>query len=118
MRLALEPLALRLSVARFQENNLREIEGHRLSCDVAKDAISWERANRAFHTAILKPCGRPRLLGQIGELQRLSAHKFHTKWQQKWVQTPDTDHVNIVRAMQAGDASLACAVLVRHLSRA
>lgn len=118
MRLALEPLALRLAVAGFQDKNLREVEGHRTSCDTATDAVSWESANRSFHMAILKPCGRPRLLGQIEELQRLSAHRFHTKWQQKWAQSSDRDHASIVRAMQAGDAAAACAVLVRHLKRA
>lgn len=118
MRLALEPLALRHAVAELQSENLREVEGHRLECDAATDAISWESANRAFHMAILKPCGRPRLLKKIEELQRLSAHRFHVRWQQKWVQSSDRDHANIVRAMQAGDAVTACAVLVRHLQRA
>lgn len=118
MRLALEPLALRLSVEKFQDESLREIEDHRLSCDAATDAISWESANRAFHMAILKPCGRVRLLKQIEELQRLSALRFHTKWQQKWAQSSDRDHAHIVRAMQARDADAACAVLVRHLRRA
>lgn len=118
MRLALEPLALRLAVADFQDKDLRDVEGHRISCDTATDAVSWESANRAFHMAILKPCGRPRLLRQIEELQRLSAHRFHTKWQQKWAQSSDRDHASIVRAMQAGDAAAACAVLVRHLKRA
>lgn len=118
MRLALEPLALRLSVEKFQNESLHEIEEHRLSCDAATDEIAWEQANRAFHMAILKPCGRLRLLKQIEELQRLSANRFHTKWQQKWVQSSDRDHANIVRAMQARDAEAACAVLVRHLRRA
>lgn len=118
MRLALEPLALRLSVAAIRNTLPEEIEGHRLSCDNATDAISWESANRAFHMAILKPCGRPRLLKQIEALQRLSAHRFHTIWQRKWVQSSDRDHANIVRAMQAGDADVACAILTRHLKRA
>ena len=65
MRLVLEPLALRLAVAEIQGKDLKEIEEHRLSCDGAVDAIPWESANRAFHMAILKPCGRHRLLGQI-----------------------------------------------------
>ena len=118
MRLVLEPLALRLAVAEIQGKDLKEIEEHRLSCDGAVDAMPWESANRAFHMAILKPCGRHRLLGQIEKLQRLSAHNFHTKWQQKWAQSSDRDHASIVRAMRAGDAEAACAVLVRHLRRA
>lgn len=117
MRLALEPLALRLAVAELQDENLQDVEAHRLSCDTATDAISWESANRAFHMAIVKPCGRPRLLKQIEALQRLSAHRFHTKWQQKWIQSPDRDHAGIVRAMQARDAETACTILVRHLNR-
>lgn len=118
MRLALEPLALRLSVAEVQAGNLKEIERFRHSCDDATDAISWESANRAFHMAILRPCVRPRLLRQIEALQRLSAHRFHTIWQKKWVQSSDRDHASIVRAMRTKDAEAACAVLTRHLRRA
>ena len=117
MRLALEPPALRLAIVGFQNKFLSEIESHRVSCDMAANAIEWERANRGFHLSILKPCGRPRLLKQIEELQRLSAHRFHALWQKKWVQSSDRDHAAIVRAIEIGDAGVACAVLVRHLKR-
>ena len=117
MRLSLEPLALRLALVDFNPTLLREIEAHRVACDATTNAIDWERANRAFHLAILGPCRRPRLLKQIEELQRLSAHRFHALWQKTWVQTSDRDHAAIVHAMGRGDIEAACTVLSRHLKR-
>ncbi|MCT4611222.1 MAG: GntR family transcriptional regulator [Pelagimonas sp.] len=117
MRLALEPLALRQAVALVSGPELSEIEALRRTCDAAHDPINWEKANREFHLAILAPCARPRLLRRIGELQRLSAHRFHTRWQDSWHRVADRDHAAIVDAMRNSDAERACTVLLRHLTR-
>lgn len=117
MRIALEPLALRRAIGHFNPKDIEKIEQNRDLCDDAGDPIGWERANRAFHLAILKPSGRPRLLQRIEVLQRLSAKRFHALWQKRWVSSADRDHAAIVRAIIQQDADTACAVLVRHLSR-
>ncbi|WP_220750510.1 MULTISPECIES: GntR family transcriptional regulator [Jannaschia] len=117
MRLALEPLALRQATAQLDAEDLSKIEAARTACDVAEDPIVWERANRRFHLAILSPCARPLLLRRIEPLQRLSAHRFHSRWRKGWVKTSDRDHGAIVEAMRARDADKACHVLARHLNR-
>lgn len=117
MRLALEPLALAKAVANATPADLREMETYRLACDDARDPISWEKANRQFHLEILKPCGRPLLLGRIEQLQRLSAQKFHAKWRETWRSASDNDHVAILHAMERKDAKTASTILRRHLSR-
>lgn len=117
MRLALEPLALRRSIARLDPTEIAVIEEARAACDEATDPISWEKANRAFHLAILHPCARPRLLRRIGQLQLLSAHYFHARWREGWVRSSDRDHGAIVQAMKRRDADTACQILTRHLSR-
>lgn len=117
MRLALEPLALRKSIARVGAPGLARIEQARLACDKSKDPVSWERANRDFHLAILRPCERPLLIQRIEQLQRLSAHRFHVRWRAGWVASSDRDHAAIVQAMKRGDASAACQMLSRHLTR-
>ncbi|WP_299556072.1 GntR family transcriptional regulator [uncultured Tateyamaria sp.] len=117
MRLSLEPLALRRAVTRATSQDYANMEVFRHACDKADDAISWERANRLFHLAILQPCDRPRLLSQIEQLQRLSAIRFHTRWKTTWSRTSDADHSAILKAIKRADEKAACAILVRHLSR-
>lgn len=117
MRLALEPLALRKAISQVDPVALAEIEQMRAACDDAGDPIAWERANRAFHMAILRPCARPRLLQHIAQLQLLSAHYFHSRWREGWVKFSDRDHGGIVQAMRRHDADTACQILKRHLSR-
>ncbi|KAB7615669.1 GntR family transcriptional regulator [Amylibacter sp. SFDW26] len=117
MRLALEPLALRGAVHSLNSNVIGNINVLRDECDAAKNAIEWEKANRAFHYAILAPCGQPRLLQRIAELQRLSAHRFHALWRKQWVQMADREHAALVHAMARGDADAACTVLTKHLRR-
>lgn len=117
MRLALEPLALRHAVIRFQPKNMAYAQECREACDQAQDPIVWEKANREFHMAILAPCNLPRLLRHIEILQRLSAQHFHAIWRQTWVSRPDRDHAAILNAIAEGDADTATRVLLRHLSR-
>lgn len=117
MRLALEPMALRKAIARLDPDALSLIEQARAACDDATDPVSWEKANRDFHMAILQPCNRPRLLQRIAQLQLLSAHHFHARWRAGWVRSSDRDHGAIVDAMRRHDAETACQVLKRHLSR-
>lgn len=117
MRLALEPVALRHAVARLKPIELKEINDLRQACDTKTDPIGWEKANRDFHLSILRPCGRKRLLQRIEALQRLSAHRFHEQWQERWFRTTDRDHAAIVKAMANRDAKTASQVLTKHLSR-
>ncbi|MDU9005893.1 GntR family transcriptional regulator [Sedimentitalea todarodis] len=117
MRLALEPLALAKAIANITPEALEEMEAFRLACDNASDAISWEKANRQFHLAILRPCARPLLLDRIEQLQRLSARRFHARWREAWRNTSDKDHVAILHAMALRDGKMATRILERHLSR-
>ncbi|PIE10456.1 MAG: GntR family transcriptional regulator [Rhodobacterales bacterium] len=117
MRLALEPLAVSLAAARVTPQQLERIEALRQDCDAAQEAIGWERANRAFHMAILTPSNRPRLLQTVEGLQRLSARHFHSKWRESWVRKSDAEHHAIVQAMSHGDGASASAILRRHLAR-
>lgn len=117
MRLALEPVALRHSVARLTAAQRAEAEEARLACDTAKDIVSWERENRRFHLAILAACGMPRLLAEVGDLQMLSARHLLASYSKNWVERTDRDHAAIMQAIGKKDVDAAVAVLQRHLSR-
>jgi len=117
MRLALEPLALRQAVRGTTPQDHESMEIFRKACDKASDPISWEKSNRLFHMAILRPCNRPRLLARIEQLQRLSAIHFHMRWRKNWSHASDTEHGAILKAIRKADEDAACAILARHLSR-
>ncbi|NDW46178.1 GntR family transcriptional regulator [Ruegeria sp. PrR005] len=118
MRVALEPLALQHAVQRATPGDLQVIDDARLVCDAAEGMPSWEARNRAFHRAILTPCGMPRLLSVIDDLHIASARHLHTHWRKRWRQRTDADHAAILMAMKRRDAETACDVLRRHLRRA
>ncbi len=117
MRLALEPMAITLATAAITPQGLADLDLLNQACDAAQDAIAWERANRAFHLAILRPSGRPRMLRRIEDLQRLAAGHFHATWRKSWERTTDRDHEAILSAMARKDAQSAASILHAHLSR-
>nr|WP_170614153.1 GntR family transcriptional regulator [uncultured Ruegeria sp.] len=118
MRVALESLAMQHAVQNLTPAALRKIDEARLACDAARTMPEWEAGNRAFHRAILTPCGLPRLLHTIDDLHIASARHLFAYWRPRWKQRADTDHAAIVRAMKGRDAAAAVSILVRHIRRA
>ncbi|MCX8507365.1 MAG: GntR family transcriptional regulator [Rhodobacteraceae bacterium] len=117
MRIALEPLALRRAAAHMTAADLALAEAARQACDAAEDAYAWEKQNRAFHLAILRPCRMPRLLAEIEVLQQLNARHFHASWRSSWEARTDQDHRAIMAALLRKDVEGAAMVLRRHLDR-
>ena len=117
MRLALEPVALRHAIPLMTAAQRQAAEAARLACDQAQDLITWERANRRFHHAILVACAMPRMLAEIGNLQVLSARHLLATWNSSWEERTDRDHRAIMAAIAARDADTAVSVLQRHLQR-
>lgn len=69
MRAALEVVALRHSGPRLTTAHLARIELALTEGDNAKTIEEFEMANRAFHQALVAPCGMPRLLASLDGLQ-------------------------------------------------
>lgn len=118
MRVALETLALQHSVQNMSPAGLKQADDARIACDRAQTMPQWEARNRAFHRAILTPCGLPRLLHAIDDLHIASARHLFAHWRPKWVQRVDTDHAAIVQALKRKDTATATAILTRHIRRA
>lgn len=118
MRVALEPLALQYAVQNLTPNALVRAEEARLACDAAETMPEWEARNRAFHRAILTPCGLPRLLRTIDDLHIASARYLFAHWRPKWEQRVDSDHAALMQAIQKKDTAGAVSILVRHIRRA
>ncbi len=117
MRIALEPLALRRAALHMTAADLSLAEAAQQACDAATDAFDWEKQNRAFHLAILRPCRMPRLLAEIETLQLLNARHFHASWRSSWEARTDQDHRAIMGALRRKDVEGAAEVLRRHLDR-
>ncbi len=118
MRVALEPMALQQAVQNMTPADLMRIEKARIACDEATTMPQWEARNRAFHRAILTPCGLPRLLHTIDDLHIASARHLFAHWRPKWMQRADKDHMSIAQALNRKDTATATAILIRHIRRA
>lgn len=117
MRLALEPVALRQSVPNLTESQIRRAEELRKICDNAEDVQTWEAANRGFHLATIAACDMPRLIGEIDNLQLLSARHFLQQSADRWRKREDLEHRAIMGAIRNRDPEGAVLVLQRHISR-
>ncbi|MQQ08506.1 FCD domain-containing protein [Epibacterium sp. SM1979] len=117
MRVALEVLALSHAVPRMREKDVTAIRTAFDACDAATDMVTWDRANRAFHMALLTPCAMPRLLDTIADLELAAARHLFAHWRDTWKPRRDSDHAALVEAIDRRDAAGACDVMRRHLRR-
>lgn len=115
MRASLEALALRNAFPHMTKAILDTAEEANRAGDRARDVYAWEEANRNFHRIILTPCGMPRLLKAIDDLQTASARFLFSGWRAEWEAPTDRDHRAILDALRAGQADRAAAVLARHV---
>ncbi|MGF9563400.1 GntR family transcriptional regulator [Neorhizobium sp. JUb45] len=115
MRAALEVLALRHAAPHLTRAILDAAEAATHAGDKAADVQTWEEANRTFHKLILAPCGMPRLLKAIDDLQMASARLLFSGWRAEWEAPTDRDHRAILVALRAGDVDQAASVLARHV---
>ncbi len=115
MRASLEALALRNAFPHMTNAILDTAEDANRAGDRARDVHAWEEANRTFHRIILTPCGMPRLLKAIDDLQTASARFLFSGWRAEWDAPTDRDHRAILDALRAGQADMAASVLARHV---
>lgn len=116
MRAALETLALRRGLARFDAATLQDLERILAMAERAATLRDWDVANRAFHRALARRCAMPRLLVSIDELQ-LSSSRFVLAGQPLpgWQARSNQDHRQIVDAVRARDLECAVDLLNRHI---
>ena len=115
MRASLEALALRHAAPKITRAIIEEAEEVTRLCDTSDNVRDWEAANRQFHRMILTPCGMPRLLKTIDDLQMASARFLFAAWRQNWESRTDHDHRAILDALKKGQTDRACATLARHV---
>ncbi len=118
MRAVAEPLALKHAIPELTN---RQIEVAFAIQHEAEQAISdqFSKLNKAFHAALLTPCGRPRLLDHIATLNDLSERYFHVAVvEMSYAEHSHKEHRELLMACKQRDVETACQILEAHISRA
>ncbi|MET4260896.1 DNA-binding GntR family transcriptional regulator [Bradyrhizobium sp. S3.12.5] len=116
MRAALEVVALRNSAPKLTPAHLARIELALTEGDNAQTIEAFERANRAFHQALVAPCGMPRLLANLEGLQLANSRLvFAMARSAGWRPRSNQDHRLILQALRARNLDQACHLLSRHI---
>ncbi len=116
MRAALEVVALRHAAPKLTSAQLARIELALIEGDNAETLGDFEAANRAFHQALVAPCGMPRLLASLDGLQRANSRLvFAMARSSGWRPRSNPDHRLILAALRARNVEQACSLLARHI---
>jgi len=116
MRAALEVVALRNAAPQLTPAHLARIEMALIEADNAETLAEFETANRAFHHALVAPCGMPRLLASLDGLQLANSRLvFSMARRAPWRPRSHQDHRLILTALRARNLDQACSLLARHI---
>jgi len=116
MRAALEVLALRHSAPLMTAVHIAQLEQAQNMCANASSLIEWDAANGAFHAAMVSPCGMPRLLEILKQLQLTnSRYLFAAGLVRGWQPRSDQDHRLIIDALKDKNVERAVQLLSRHI---
>ncbi len=115
VRLLLEPEALRRSVRRGASLDAAQDALRR--ADEATDTAERSLANREFHRALYLPCGNPLLGRMLDEVRDQAALVSAVAWSAdpSWDREA-TEHRQILRLAQDGDADGAARALHAHIA--
>lgn len=117
MRGALEVLAVRSIKRPPGKEHLKFLEQVLRRGDAAQGLFESEAANRDFHIGLAKPCGMPRLIASISELNlAYSRHVFASRERGPWKPRYNFDHWRIFEAYAAADLEQASELLARHVN--
>lgn len=117
LRLALEPLLLRLAVPQLSRADLGRAEDLLDEADRETDQSRWSELNWEFHMTLYRAANRPRISGMVRGLH-LTANRYMrmaltTMHHQ---QTSQAEHRAILEACRERNAALACDLLTGHIT--
>ena len=119
IRIALEALALKLSIPNMAEEDFRRAEEILYLCDAEEDPAAYAALNWRLHRAFCEPAHQPRLMTMIRSLHAsfdLYARRYPAAWMSLKVPAQQK-HRQILEACRRGDAT-AAAVALEHDIRA
>jgi len=116
LRLQLDPLALRSSIAVGGEGYASEVESSFARLAASRHAADGLEAHRGFHLALISRCANRQLLRLCTQLHDHTQRFQATGTGPHRKGSPAREHRALRDAAVAGDADAACSVLVEHLS--
>jgi DNA-binding GntR family transcriptional regulator len=115
IRIALESLALRLSVPNITGNDLRQAEDVLDLWDAEEDPATFAALNWRFHTVLYEPARQPRLINMIRSLHA-SFDLYVGRYSAAWISLKvPAQQRHIVEACRRGDAEAAIVMLERNI---
>jgi len=116
MRVALETLALRLSVPNLLESDIRESEAILDELDQDLDLARACALHRRFHLGLLLRADRKRLLALIESLYlRVERYLRFQVGQLSYGNQGQSEHRQLLRACAQRNVGLACEILEQHI---
>lgn len=117
LRLALEPLLLRLAVPNLGKRRLGQAEELLDQADEASGGARWSELNWDFHAALYGAAERPRIFGTV-RTAHLSLDRYMRVMLSGMEHQPTSqdEHRAILAACTAQDAELACELLTQHVA--
>ncbi len=119
IRMALEPMALRLSLPALTAADLDQAEELITEMDGEADPGRMGELNRRFHMTLYARAGRPRLLA-LTEQHLLAADRY-LRFQFAalgYLPRSQDEHRALLAACRAGDADTACRLAEEHVGQA
>lgn len=119
IRMALEPMALRLSLPGLTAADLAQAEDLIAEMDGEADPGRMGELNRRFHMTLYARAGRPRLLA-LTEQHLLAADRY-LRFQFAalgYLPRSQDEHRALLAACRAGDADEACRLVTEHVGQA
>jgi DNA-binding GntR family transcriptional regulator len=117
IRMALEPLAIRLAASRITRKQLKEASELLARMDTETDPGAWVEKNRKFHTLLENAAQSPRLALVVKGVQDSAAlyvaYAVHVDPSR--IAQGNADHRALLAALRAGDADGAAELQRQHL---
>ncbi|HEX4623138.1 MAG TPA: GntR family transcriptional regulator [Solirubrobacteraceae bacterium] len=121
MRITLESLAVRLSVAQFDADDLRELNVRLAEMDAfaePRDIDGWNGPHATFHRGLVSHSGA-RIVALVGQLSE-TADRYRrlavTQGDHAWTRVAN-EHREILDACERREAGEAAQAMARHLAR-
>ena len=119
MRVALEAVAIRITVPALRSSDLAELEGYMAQMghyQRAGDEAGWRAPHRAFHRLLVAASG-PRVVGEIADLSDHSErYRLRFAGYGNW-EDGRAEHRGILDAAASGAPELAAVRLAEHYAR-
>ena len=117
MRSALEVLALRSITRTVPPAHLTSLREILKRGDASDNLFDSEAANRDFYVMLARPCGMPRLIATIAELNlAYSRHVLASARSDSWKPSYNFGHWQIFDAYAAGEMEQTAGLLARHIN--